>query len=97
MAGPEMITLHAFTVERTTIDVAADKHAATVAADDVGNEYDHALSDMDGETVIVQPDGTVLNPYGSVTDLGALIKPILDHVPTWQIEQYAASRRAEEE
>lgn len=93
----DQITLHAFTVEQTTIKVDAAAHAATVAHGDAANEYDHDLSDMDGQTVIVQPDGAVLNPYGDTTDLLELVRPILAHIPTWRIDQYAASRRAEEE
>lgn len=93
----ETITIHGFSVEQTTFEVDAEEHAATVASDNVGNEYDHHLSDMDGETVVVQPDGTVINPYGPETELFALVEPILKHVPTWRVEQYVASRRSDEE
>jgi hypothetical protein len=94
---PDEIEIEAFTIERTSIKTTREEFDAARESEGLGNEYDVWLSDMDGETVVIAPDGTVLNPYGSATDLLALIKPILAQVPTWQVEQYAMSRRSDEE
>lgn len=63
----------------------------------VDYELDAYLSDMDGETFVIEPDGTVVNPYGNRVDVLDLVRPLLDVIPTWQVEQYAMSRRVDEE
>lgn len=95
--GSAEIEVKAFTIERTTIKTTRDEFESARAAGELGDEYDVWLSDMSGETVIIGPDGDVVNPYGSATDLLALLTPVLDEIPTWLVEQYATSRRGEEE
>lgn len=95
--GEAEIEVKAFTVERTTIKTTLAEFAAARAAGELGDYYDAWLSDMSGETVIVDPDGYVINPYGRRTDLLDLLSPLLDEIPTWRVEQYVTSRRGEEE
>lgn len=94
---PAEIQVKAFTVERTTIQTTAAEFEEARAAGELGYYFDAFLSDMSGETVIVAPGGEVLNPYGTVTDLLALLTPLLDEIPTWLVEQYVTGRRSEEE
>jgi hypothetical protein len=97
------IKVQAFTIEN--IEITTDEDEYRVARDDPGDglalTYDAFLSDMDSATVIIDPDsGEAINPYGvpgDPVDLLDLLRPILAHVPTWRIDQYAASRRSEEE
>ncbi len=93
------IIIHGITVEtaeiRTTDDALRDARETGM----LDHEYDTPLSDMDGETMIVLPDGTVIDPYSGAEGVNLLeiLEPILAHVPTWRIDQYAARRRSEEE
>ena len=91
------ITVKAFGIERTEIATTTETFESARAAEELGDEYDTWLSDMDGETLIIAPDGAVINPYGNAIDLLDLLKPILDEIPTWKVEQYATARRVEEE
>lgn len=97
MTDNQEIEVEAFIVEHTTITTTRADFDRAHAAGDLDNEYDAWLSDMSRTTVIVAPDGTVINPYGQVTDLMVLLKPLLDEIPSWRIEQYATGRRMEEE
>lgn len=91
------ITLRGFSVESTEIKISEARYREASADEMLDLELDVYLSDMDGETFVIEPDGTVVSPYGREPDLMALLRPILDAVPAWQVEQYAASRRADEE
>jgi hypothetical protein len=97
MSGDETIEVQAFTIERTTIKTTEDEYREAREAEELGDAYDTYLSDMDGQTLIIDPEFGPVNPYGGTEDLMELLKPILAHVPTWKIEQYATARRAEEE
>lgn len=95
--APKM-TLIGFSVGQVSWEVDPKEHAAAVSAGCVSDEYDCRLSDMSEETVILVPDhDDVIWPYGGNGHLIDLIKPILEHVPTWQVEQYAVKRRMDEE
>lgn len=96
MADQE-ITLRGFGVERTEIKISETEYREAVRDEQVDLMLDAYLSDMDGETFVIEPDGTVVSPYGRDIDVLALVRPLLDTIPTWQIEQYAMSRRADEE
>lgn len=89
--------IKAFSVKRAEFDLDGAVYRQAKADDRVDHEVDVYVSDMDGETVLVEPDGTVVNPYGNRDDLLDLARPVLDEIPTWQIEQYVAGRRGEEE
>jgi len=96
------VTIHGISISTTEIEVDPADFAHAVDAEQLDHEYDTYLSDMDGETVIVDHLGVVHRPYGGeVPDdavfLMDLLEPILRHVPTWRIDQYAAARRSEEE
>ena len=93
------IKVEAFSIERTTIKTDDTEYGVAKLDGELGNVYDAHLSDMDGTTVIIDPEsGQAFDPYmESDVDLIALLRPILAHVPTWVVEQYVAGRRAEEE
>jgi hypothetical protein len=94
----EEITIKAFSIERTEFKVDSDEYARDKANEELDQALDVHLSDMqDSETVLVEPDGTVVNPYGRGTDLLKMLEPILAEIPTWMVEQYVAGRRSEEE
>lgn len=93
----EAIELRAFTIERTTIKTTREEFDAAERDDDIANHYDAHLSDMDGETLMTTPGGSVINPYGEEVDLLNLLEPMLDLIPTWRVEQYVAGRRTDEE
>lgn len=88
------IELKAFTIQNTTIKTSESAYRQAKDDERLDHEYDVDLSGMDGETVIVEPDGTVVDPYGSTTDLFELLEPLLHEIPIFRIEQYAARRRA---
>lgn len=99
MSADEEITLCAFTIEYTTIEnVSAQEHAGVKAADAVGDEYDVYLSDMDGITFMVEPDGSILFPYEELDSEGATgmvmrhVWPILDALPPELLYAYLAER-----
>jgi hypothetical protein len=93
------IKVQAFTIESIEIKTTDEEYRTARADSELADRYDAHLSDMDGETVIIEPEtGVAFDPYaGQDVDLMDLLRPILAHVPTWVIDQYAASRRAEEE
>jgi hypothetical protein len=58
------------TAERTSsaeITVNRAEYEQAKADGTVDHLLDVYLSDMDGETTITEPDGTIYNPYGDVT------------------------------
>lgn len=69
---------------------------AAIEGDYLDNEYDHALSNINGMTVIVMPDGQIVDPYSGkgVVDVIALAEPVLALIPTGVLEQYLAERKA---
>lgn len=90
------IELKAFSIESTTWKTHPEHHDYVKRHHYVDNEYDTQLSDMDGETFIVEPDGTVLWPYGrpAVGSVIDLLTPVLDLLPVMHIEHYLSARRA---
>jgi hypothetical protein len=91
------IKLIGISVETREIEIEESDYRAAVEEDRLDHELDTQLSDMYGETVVVDPDGTVVNPYGGTAVLVEIARPVLDQLPTWIVEQYAAHRRSEEE
>lgn len=87
-----------FSIESTKIEIDDSAYEQAKRDDMLDHELDVHLSDMDGTTLVIEPDGTVISPYSShVPDLLDLVRPLLDQVPTWKVEQYVAGRRADEE
>lgn len=86
----------AFQIDSTEFPV-DDTYHQIKAEGRIEDEFDYRLSDMDGETILIEEDGTEVQLYGNTTSLFDLVRPILDRLPTWQIDQYAAERRAVEE
>jgi len=94
------IKLRGFTIEQAEIEFDEAAYRRAVANETLHHDFDVYLSDMDGTTFVIEPDGTVVNPYGPALDPNGLmteIRPVLDALPAWMVEQYVASRRAEEE
>jgi hypothetical protein len=90
------IELTGVSIAHTTIKTEEAVYRQALADERLDFEYDAYLSDMDEETVLIEPDGTVVSPYGNRVDLMDLVSPVLDQIPTWQVEQYVAARRGEE-
>lgn len=96
------INLQAFSIESATMaDIDSAEHQNAKDTETLDHEYDVYLSDMEGETFIVEPDGTLLWPYRNpgVTVL-ELLAPILEHVTVREIKDYLIhreQREAEEE
>ncbi len=96
MSGEE-IMLKAFTIESCTIEADPAEHAGIKAAGELDHEYDTQLSDMDGETFMVESDGEILWPYraeGSPGNVMDLLAPVLDCVPAGLIAAYVSARFA---
>lgn len=98
MPANEEITVLGVTVATRSITLDEAAYRRVAARGDLGDELDAWLSDMPGRTVVVEPDGTTVHPYGGdEPDLLALVTPVLDRIPTWIVEQYVTGRRMEEE
>lgn len=91
------ITVLGVTVATRKISVSESVYRQAVADERLDEELDAWLSGMSEQTVVIEPDGTVVSPYGGPDDLMELAVPILAEIPTWVIEQYVAGRRADEE
>lgn len=91
------ITLKGFSVESADIEISEAVYRQALVDERLDHELDVYLSDMDGETFVIEPDGRVVSPYGRTVDLLELLQPALDALPTWRVEQYAMSRRSDEE
>lgn len=94
------ITLHGVSVATTAIQTTEGEYAEAVEHYRLDLDYDVWLSDMSRTTVIIDHEGRVRSPYDdpdAEVDLIEILEPVLRHVPTWKVEQYAAQRRMEEE
>ncbi len=60
---PELINLTGRSDERTSITINRAEYEQAKADDTLDHLLDVYLSDMDGETEVVEPDGTVVRPY----------------------------------
>ena len=87
----EEIKVFAFTIESTEIETTAEEFAGY--AYDLGYAYDSQLSNMDGETFIVSPEGLIINPYGRRVDLMDKLRPILDLIELGEILRYVEHRK----
>jgi hypothetical protein len=63
----DTITLQAERSSSTTITVNRAEYEQAKAENRVDHLLDVYLSDMDDETTITEPDGTIYDPYGDVT------------------------------
>jgi hypothetical protein len=97
MTYREHIELPAFTIGQTTIETSREEFAVVEGREEVGEVYDAYLSDMSEETVIIDPDGNVISPYGREVDLMELLRPILAHVPLSTLRRYVFNRETGQE
>lgn len=88
-----VVKLDAFSIGHVAISTSREEFAAEK---DLGDAYDTWLSNMSEETVIIDPDGRVINPYGRTVDLLELLRPILAHVPMREIKDYCIHRERDE-
>lgn len=90
----EEIKLKAFTIGSTTITTDEERYESAKCDRELDYEYDIELSNMGGETFIVEPDGTALWPYGTAPTGGIieLLEPVLDCVPAEVLQAYFAQR-----
>lgn len=96
MSG-ERVKLLGITIETTEFEEERTLFDQAVKDDRLEYEYDTHLSDMDGETLIIDTEaGAVHNPYGRGTDLLKLLRPILDRMPTHVLSLYLMDRRSRE-
>lgn len=92
---PEMINIRGFSIESTDIEIDAEEYESAKADETLDLELDVYLSDMDGETVIVEPSGKMLKPFdvqrsGHMIDV---LRKALDATPLDDIEAYVAKRK----
>lgn len=62
-SDPTKINLIGRTVEEALITVDRREYEEAKAEGTLDHLLDAHLSDMDGKTVVIEPDGTVVNPY----------------------------------
>jgi hypothetical protein len=67
MSADETITLEAERTSSTTITVNRAEYEQAKTEGRVDHLLDVYLSEMEGETTITEPDGTIYDPYGDVT------------------------------
>jgi hypothetical protein len=100
MDAQTQIKVQGISIEHTEIEISEAVYRQAIADERLDHELDVYLSDMDGETFVIEPDGIVVDPYGNaidVHDLLDMVRPVLEALPTWMVEQYVADRRADEE
>lgn len=67
MTHAETITLEAERTSSTTITINRAEYEQAKAENRVDHLLDVYLSDMESETTITEPDGTIYDPYGDIT------------------------------
>lgn len=60
---PAMIRLRGVSHETTIIDIPRAEYKRAKEEGTLDHELDAYLSDMSGKTYVIEPDGTVVNPY----------------------------------
>lgn len=87
-----------FSIECKKIEIEEERYRRAKRDNRLDHELDVYLSDMDGYTVVVEENGTVVNPYGGTADLLKMVAPLLDLIPVREIKDYVIHReRAEAE
>jgi len=82
----------AFSIESTEIETDETEWAEAKAGNAVGDYYDAWLSDMDSATIVIDPDGGMIDPYSDGRDLMTLVSPILDEIPLRELKDYLIHR-----
>jgi phosphoketolase len=59
----EMITLKLREFGECEVQVPRDEYEAAKADDELDQYLDHEMSNVPTDKVIIEPDGTVINPY----------------------------------
>jgi hypothetical protein len=90
--APGRIKLTGVSIETTTIEIVEADYRAAKRGHRLDHELDVYLSDMDGHTLVIEPDGEAVNPYDGPEDLMAVLEPVLAHVPTADLAQYLTDR-----
>ncbi len=94
---PEMIQIKAWSIERATIEIDAEHYETVKRAYMLDHELDHELSDMGGDTFLIEASGKVLAPYDSPVERSPewvmeMITPLLDQLPHHLLDIYVMGR-----
>lgn len=96
----EMIKVRGWSIETREIEIEKATYETAKRDDTLDQQLDVWLSDMSGETFVIEPDGTAINPYPgtvdqvviSASEIVEMLKPLLDALPSYAVRAYAQDR-----